>query len=119
MTTRFASLPAASTVLFALASVIDITFLAAIGGNDAAPLPVILVFTVLGLVTLGALIPACRGSRAAVIAAVVCRCISGLLAFAAFFASAPVWIMTAEAVVIVATIAALALLRRRPAVTVS
>jgi len=118
MTTRSVSLPAASAVLFALASVIDIAFLAAIGSKDAAPTPVIILFAVLGLVTLAALIPARRGNRPALITAVALRSISALLAFVSFFASAPIWVMTCEAIVIVSTVAALVLLRRRPAITV-
>ena len=118
MTTRSASLPAAPAGLFALASVIDIAFLAAIGSKDAAPLPVILMFALLGLGTLAALIPARRGSRPALIIAVTLRSISGLLAFVSFFAGAPVWVMAGEGIVIVATVVALVLMRRRPAVTV-
>ena len=117
-TIRPASLPAVSAGLFALASIIDIAFLAAIGSKDAAPLPVILLFAVLGLVTLAALIPARRGSRAALVIAVVLRSISGLLAFVSFFAGAPVWVMACEAIVIVSTVVALVLLRRRSPVTV-
>ena len=45
--------------------------------------------------------------------AVTARVISGLLAFAAFFAGAPAWIMGVEAFVIAATIAGLVLLRRQ------
>jgi hypothetical protein len=41
--------------------------------------------------------------------------VSALLAFVSFFAGAPVLVRTAEAVVIVATVVALVLLRRRPA----
>ena len=118
MTTRSAPLPAAPAGLFALASVIDIAFLAAIGSKDAAPLPVILLFALLGLGTLAALIPARRGSRPALITAVVLRSISGLLAFVSFFAGAPVWVMAGEGIVIVSTVVALVLMRRRPAVTV-
>lgn len=118
MTTRSASLPALSAGLFALASVIDIAFLSAIGSKDAAPLPVILLFTLLGLGTLAALIPARRGSRPALIIAVALRGISGLLALVSFIADAPAWVMACEAVVIVSTLAALVLMRRQPAVTV-
>ncbi|HEY2795626.1 MAG TPA: hypothetical protein VGJ28_24910 [Micromonosporaceae bacterium] len=117
-TIRSAALPAASAGLFALASLIDIAFLAAIGSKDAAPLPVILLFAVLGVLTLATLIPARRGNRPAVIVAVVLRCISGVLAFVSFFASAPAWIMAAEAVVIVVTVVALVLMRRRSVLTV-
>jgi hypothetical protein len=118
VTTRSASLPALPAGLFALASVIDIAFLAAIGSKNAAPLPVLLLFTLLGLATLAALVPARRGSRLALITAVTLRSISGLLAFVSFFASAPVWVMAGEGTVIVSTAAALVLIRRRPAVTV-
>ncbi|WP_426502197.1 hypothetical protein ACPPVO_31635 [Dactylosporangium sp. McL0621] len=46
------------------------------------------------------------------------RVVSALLAFVSFFAGAPLLVMIAEAVVIVATVAAPVLLRRRSAVTV-
>jgi hypothetical protein len=120
MTTRSAplSLPAASAGLFALASVIDIATLAAIGTKNAAPLGVILMFAALGVITLAVLIPARRGNRPALITAIALRSISGLLAFVSFFAGAPVLVMAGEAIVIVSTVAALALIRRRPAVTV-
>jgi hypothetical protein len=110
MTSR--PLPTASAALFALASVIDIAFLSVIGSQDAAPLPVIIFFALLGVLTLAALVPAHRGRRPAVLAAIVFRVVSALLAVTAFFAGAPTWIKVCEAVVIVSTIAALALLRR-------
>ena len=114
MSARPAALPA---ILFAVAAVIDIAFLAAIGSDDA-PVPVIILFALLGAGTLAALLPARRGSRPALIAAVLLRVVSALLAFVSFFAGAPAWVMIAEAVVIVSTVVALVLLRRRPAVTV-
>ena len=117
MTTRSASLPAAPAGLFALASVIDIAFLAAIGSKNAAPLPVILLFALLGLITLAALLPARRGSRPALIIAITLRSTSGLLAVVSFFAGAPVWVMVGEGIVIASTVVALVLMRRRPAVT--
>ena len=113
MSARPAALPA---ILFAVAAVIDIAFLSAIGSDDA-PVPVIILFAVLGAGTLAALVPARRGSRPALIVAVVLRVVSALLAFVSFFAGAPAWVMIAEAVVIVSTVAALVLLRRRPALT--
>jgi hypothetical protein len=120
MTTRSASLslPAASVGLFAIASAIDVAFLAGIGSKDAPPLPLFLLFAALGLITLAALIPARRGSRPALITAVALRSISGLLAFVSFFGGAPVWVMACEGTVIVSTVVALVLMRRRPAVTV-
>ena len=78
----------------------------------------ILLFALLGLGTLAALVPARRGSRPALIIAVALRSISGLLAFVSFFAGAPVWVMAGEGIVIVSTVLALVLMRRRPAVTV-
>src|SRR3954454_3668923 len=117
MTARSASLSTAPAVLFAVAAVIDIAFLSAIGSDDA-PVPVIILLALLGAGTLTALVPARRGSRPALITVVVLRVVSTLLAFVSFFAGAPVLVMIAEAIVIVSTVAALVLLRRRPALTV-
>ena len=116
MSARSAALPAAPAVLFAVAAVIDIAFLSAIGTEDA-PVPVIIILAVLGALTLAALVPARRGSRPALVTVVVARLVSALLAIVSFFAGAPLWVMIAEAVVIVSTVAALVLLRRRPALT--
>jgi hypothetical protein len=113
-TTVKTSLPTPSAVLFALAGLIDIAFLSTIGTDDA-PIPVIILFALLGAGTLVTLVPARRGNRPALITAVVLRVISALLAFVSFFAGAPVLVMTAEVVVIVATVVALVLLRRQPA----
>jgi len=117
MTARSATLPTAPAVLFAVAAVIDIAFLPAIGTDDA-PIPVIILLALLGAGTLAALVAARRGSRPALITAVVLRLVSVLLAIVSFFAGAPVWVMIAEAVVIGSTVVALVLLRRRPALTV-
>jgi len=116
MTARSAVLPTASAVLFAVAGLVDLTFLSAIGSEDA-PVPVIIILAVLGAGTLAALVPARRGSRPALVTVVVARLVSALLAIVSFFAGAPLWVMIAEAVVIVSTVAALVLLRRRPALT--
>jgi hypothetical protein len=118
MTTRSASLPMAAAILFALASVCDIAFLAVLGSNDAPPLAVSVMFALFGVITLAALRPASRGNFPWLIVAVAIRSVSGLLAFISFFAGAPVWVMTGEGTVIVSTVAAFTLLRRRPAVTV-
>jgi len=118
MNTRSASLPTASAGLFALASVLDIAFLSVTGSKDAAPLPVMIMFALFGVVTLAALIPARRGSRPALITAIVVRIVSALLALVSFFAAAPVWIQICEAVVIVSTVLALVLMRRRTTVSV-
>ena len=118
MTARSAVLPTASAILFAVASLIDIAFLSAIGSDDPAPLPVIILFALLGAITLAALVPARRGSRPALLTVVVLRVISALLALVSFFAGAPLWVMIGEAIVLVSTVVALVLLRRRPALTV-
>ena len=111
---RPAHLPAAPAVIFALLGLLDIGFLGVVGSSIAPPLAISIVFALLGLVTLVALVPARRGSRPALITAVAARVISAVLACGAFIAGAPVWIMAAEGSVIVATIIALVLLRRRP-----
>jgi hypothetical protein len=111
---RPASLPAAPAVIFAILGLIDIGLLGVVGSSIAPPLAVSIVIAGLGLVTLVALVPARHGSRPAFITAVTARVISAVLALAAFFADAPAWIMAVEGLVIVATIIALVLLRRRP-----
>jgi hypothetical protein len=111
---RPASLPTAPAVIFAILSLIGIALLGVIGSSIAPPLAVSLVIALLGLVTLVALVPARRGSRPALIAAVVARIIDAALAVGAFIATAPVWIRATEGFVIVATIIALVLLRRAP-----
>ena len=66
----------------------------------------------LGLITLLARVPARRGSRGALIAVVVTRVISAVLAVPAFFLNAPVWVMVVEGFV-VATVTALVLVHRQ------
>jgi hypothetical protein len=110
---RPASLPAAPAAIFAVLGLVDIALLGVIGSSVAPPLAVSILIALLGLVTLAALFPARRGSRPAFVTALVARIVSALLAFAAFFASAPAWIMATEAFVIVATVIAVVLLRRQ------
>ena len=112
--TRTAYLPTAPAGIFALLGLIDVALLGVIGTSIAPPLAVSLVVAALGLATLAALIPARHGSQAALVTVVATRVISALLAVGAFIATAPVWIMAVEAFVIVATLAALVLLRRPP-----
>jgi len=114
MTTRSAILPAAPAAIFALLGLIDIALLGVIGSSIAPPLAVSLLVAALGVITLGALIPARNGSRRALRVVVAARVISALLAFGAFIATAPAWIRATEAFVIVVTVAALVLLRRAP-----
>jgi hypothetical protein len=112
--TGAASLPVAPAAIFALLGLVDIALLGVIGSSIAPPLGVSIIVAALGLITLVALIPARNGSRRALITAVVARVISALLAFGAFFAGAPAWVIAVEAFVIAATITALVLLRRPP-----
>lgn len=111
---RPAHLPAAPAVIFALLGLLDVGFLGVVGSSIAPPLAISVFIALLGLATLVALVPARRGSRPALITAVTARIISAVLACGAFIAGAPVWIMTAEGSLIVATIIAVVLLGRRP-----
>ena len=111
---RAMSLPAPVAGIFALLGLIDIALFGVVGSSIAPPLAVSIIVAALGLITLAAVYPARRGSRRALVTAVVARVISALLAFAAFFAGAPAWVMAVEAFVIAATIIALVLLRRPP-----
>lgn len=113
-TTRSAYLPLSSAAIFALLGLIDLALLGVVGSAIAPPLGISITVAVLGLVTLAALVPARRGSRPALITAVAARVISAVLAGAAFVAGAPAWVLVVEGFVIVATIVALVLLRRRP-----
>jgi hypothetical protein len=100
------------TGIFAILGLIDVALTGVIGSPDAPPLVVSLGVAALGLVTLGALVPAHRGSRPALIAVLVTRVISAILAVPAFFLDAPVWVMIIEAFVIAATIIALVMVRQ-------
>jgi hypothetical protein len=115
---RPACLGNAATAIFALLGLIDVALTAVIGSPDAPPLIVSLGVAALGLITLLALVPARRGNRGALIAVVVTRVISAVLAVPAFFLDAPAWVTAVEGFVIAATITALVLVhqqRRRPA----
>jgi len=105
-------LTGATTTIFVVLGLIDVALIGAIGAADPPPLAVSLGVAALGLITLGALLPASRGSRSALRTVVVVRVISALLAVPAFFLSAPAWVMVVEGFVIVATVIALYLLRQ-------
>ena len=110
-TTADTRMPVLPTGIFALLGIIDIALLGVVGSSIAPPLAVSIAIAALGAITLAALIPARRGSRPALTVAVTARVISALLAFAAFFAGAPGWVMAIEAFVICATGVALVALR--------
>jgi hypothetical protein len=110
---RPASLSNAATAIFAVLGLIDVALTGVIGSADAPPLVVSLGVAALGLITLLALGPARRGSRGALIAIVVTRLISAVLAVPAFFLNAPMWAMVVEGFVIAGTIAALALVHQQ------
>jgi hypothetical protein len=109
---RLTPLTGTTTTIFVLLGLIDVALVGAIGSADPPPLAVSLGIAALGLITLGALVPASRGSRSALGTVVVVRVISALLAVPAFFLSAPVWVMVVEGFVIAATITALYVLRQ-------
>jgi hypothetical protein len=114
---RPASLSNAATAIFALLGLIDVALTCVIGSPDAPPLIVSLEVAALGLITLLSLVPARRGSHAALTAVVVTLVISAVLAVPAFFLSAPAWVAAVEGFLIAATITALILVHqqdRRP-----
>src|SRR5450755_342706 len=100
---RPASLSNAATAIFAALGLVDVALTGVIGSSDAPPLIVSLGVAALGLITLLALVPARRGSRGALVAIVVTRVISAVLAVPAFFLNAPVWVMVVEGFVIAGT----------------
>jgi hypothetical protein len=112
--TRAATLPSAPAAIFALLGLTDVALLGVVGSSFAPPLAVSIVVAALGFITLAAIVPARNGSRPALITVVAARVISAILAVGAFIATAPVWIMAIEALVIAATLIALLLLRRTP-----
>ena len=103
----------AATAIFAVLGLIDIALTGIIGSSDAPPLIVSLGVAALGLITLLSLVPARRGSRGALVAIVVTRVISAVLAVPAFFLNAPVWVMIVEGLVIAGTITALFLVHQQ------
>jgi hypothetical protein len=109
---RPSPLTGTTTAIFAVLGLIDVALVGAIGTSDPPPLAVSLGVAALGLITLGSLVPANRGSRGALGAIVLVRVISALLAVPAFFLDAPAWVRVVEGFVILATICALILLRR-------
>jgi hypothetical protein len=110
---RPSALNNASTAIFALLGLIDVALTGVIGSTDAPPLGVSLGIAALGLITLLSLVPTRRGSRGALIAVVVTRVISAVLAVPAFFLNAPVWVMIVEGFVILGTITALVLMHQQ------
>ena len=108
------ALPDAAAAIFAVLGLIDVALTGVIGSSDAPPLVVSLGAGALGLITLLCLVPARRGSRAALIAIVASRVISAaVFAAPALFLGAPVWVMVVVGVIIAGTIVALVLLRQQ------
>jgi hypothetical protein len=110
--TRPSLLSAGPTAIFAVLGLIDVALVGAVWSADPPPLAVSLGVGALGLITLGGLPPARRGSRRALGAVVGSRVISAVLAVPAFFLDAPGWVMVVEGFVIVATACALVMVRR-------
>ncbi len=97
-------------VLLVLLGLLDLSYLMLAGVEDN-PLPVALLGGVLGLVTLGAAVPAARGNRAGVITLVAARVLSILvLCVPAYFISdTPSWVKVEVSIAIVLAIAGLLL----------
>ncbi len=110
---RPTALSNAAAAIFAILGLIDVALAGVIGSSAAPPLVVSLGVAALGLITLLALVPARRGSRGALIAIVVTRVASAVLAVPAFFLNAPAWVMIVEGFVIVGTITALVLVHQQ------
>ncbi len=107
-------------VIAAVLGVADIATLGGAGSEDGPPLPVTVAAAVLGLITLVAVAYGWRGRRAAVGTVVAARVLSAIGAVPAFFAEdVPAPFVVAAAVLVVLTVAAVALLipplRRQPA----
>jgi hypothetical protein len=89
----------------AVAGVLDLLQLAALGTDDEAPVGVVLAVVGLGVVTIIGVAAAWRGSRTGLLVAVVARVIDLALGLPAFFLDAPAWVLTLITVIIVLTIA--------------
>lgn len=101
----------AGIAICGLLAFVDVVGLAGIGAEDAPPLVVLVVGAVLGLVTLGALRPALRGSRMPLLTVIVSRGLSALLGLPVFLVDdAPNWAKIATAITLVLTAAGVALL---------
>ncbi|HCT77923.1 MAG TPA: hypothetical protein DGG94_16490 [Micromonosporaceae bacterium] len=110
-------------VVCALLGLLDVAALAGMGMDGAPPVGVAIGGGVLGIVTLAATIPAWRGGRGAVLTVIASRLISILLGVPVFFTDeAPGWARIVVSIVIVATVAGVALLAaafRRPTTELS
>jgi hypothetical protein len=89
----------------AAAGVLDLIELVALGADDEAPVGVVLFTAGLGLVTLGAVAAAWRGSRAALLVAVAVRVIAVALGIPAYFLDAPGWVVAVITAMIVLSVA--------------
>ena len=101
----------AGLIIAGLLGVADLAMLGSIGADGGPPVVVIALSAVLGVITLGAVAPAWRGSRPAAIAITATRSLSALTAVPAFFVEeASSGFVALAAVLVVLTIAAIALL---------
>jgi hypothetical protein len=97
-------------VLLILVGLVDLSYLVLTGVEDN-PVPVAILGGVLGLVTLGAAVPAARGNRAGVITLVASRVLSILVLClpAYFFSDTPSWAKVQVSIAIVVAVAGLVL----------
>jgi len=103
------SRPATGVAVFALLAVVDISWLVqawfgALGSADAPPTGALILFAVVGLVTLATVRPALRGNRTAAWVMVASRVVSALLIdLPAFVLGAPMWVDVVAAAAILLT----------------
>jgi hypothetical protein len=100
----------------ALAGVLGVSDIAAVGmpsgdGDDGPPFAILVVGALLGLITLVCLVPAFRrASRGAIRVVAGARIISAITALPAFFVDIPTGLKVTTAVVVVLTVAVVAMI---------
>jgi hypothetical protein len=117
--------PAAVTglIICVLLGLLDLIGLVGLGMDPGPPVGIVLGGAALGVVTLGAVMPAWRGSRGGLLTIIGSRAISALLSVPVFFVDeAPGWARIATAIAITATVIGIGLLvaaRHQPAMGVT
>src|SRR5689334_10147246 len=92
-------------IICALLGLLDLIGLAGLGMDPGPPVGIVLGGAALGVVTLGAVVPAWRGSRGGLFTIIASRAISALLSVPVFFVDeAPGWARIATAIAITATV---------------
>jgi hypothetical protein len=89
----------------AIAGVLDLFLLFALGTDDSAPVGVVLTVAGLGVVSIVGAALAWRGSRPGLLVAVVARIVNSALGIPALFLGAPAWVLTLIVAAMVLTVA--------------